>query len=125
MTAQFVNDMLSFIETAGRLPSAEAVLNDLDAISWRSCRAHVVGAALLPLNFGDASSLVLGKTVFLHHSVPEGWWAERMQYVARSPAPVDIAARLGLAPFTLADIMKSLEPIGVDRWAVELNLKYG
>ena len=30
-----------------------------------------------------------------------------------------------VAPFTLCEMMKSLKPIGVDRWAVELNLKYG
>ena len=36
-----------------------------------------------------------------------------------------MAARLALAPFTLSELMKSLEPIGVDRWAIELNLKHG
>ena len=36
-----------------------------------------------------------------------------------------MAARLALAPFTTSEMMKSLEPIGVDRWAVELNLKHG
>ena len=36
-----------------------------------------------------------------------------------------MAARLALAPFTLTELMKSLEPIGIDRWAVELNLKHG
>ena len=36
-----------------------------------------------------------------------------------------MAARLALAPFTLSELMKSLEPIGIDRWAVELNLKHG
>ncbi|MBS0240168.1 MAG: helix-turn-helix transcriptional regulator [Proteobacteria bacterium] len=30
-----------------------------------------------------------------------------------------------MAPFTFSDLMKSLEPIGIDRWAMELNLKYG
>ena len=48
-----------------------------------------------------------------------------MQYPGRSPAPADIAARLALAPFTFSDLMRSLEPIGIDRWALELNLKFG
>jgi len=80
---------------------------------------------MLPMNFGATDSLVVGKTVFLHDSVPKGWWEDRMQHSAISPSPGDIAARLALAPFTLADIMKSLEPIGIDRWALELNYKHG
>ena len=39
--------------------------------------------------------------------------------------PGDVAARLALAPFTTSEVMRSLEPIGVDRWALELNLKHG
>ena len=44
-----------------------------------------------------------------------------MQLSAMSPAPGDVAARLALSPFTVSEVMKSLEPIGVDRWAVELE----
>jgi DNA-binding CsgD family transcriptional regulator len=80
---------------------------------------------LLPLNFATTDSLVLGKTVFLHKSAPKGWWEQRIQLSAMSPAPADVAARLALAPFTASEVMKSLEPIGVDRWAMELNLKHG
>jgi DNA-binding CsgD family transcriptional regulator len=50
---------------------------------------------------------------------------DRTHLAQRSPAPSDVAARLALAPFSLSEMMKSLEPIGIDRWAVELNLKYG
>jgi hypothetical protein len=37
----------------------------------------------------------------------------------------DVAVRLALAPFKLSELMKSLEPIGIDRWAVEQDLKHG
>jgi DNA-binding CsgD family transcriptional regulator len=63
--------------------------------------------------------------VFLHKSAPKGWWEQRMQLSAISPAPGDVIGRLALAPFTAAEVMKALEPIGVDRWATELNLRHG
>jgi DNA-binding CsgD family transcriptional regulator len=119
------DDLLRFTETVDSLDTPEAVLNALDDITWRSSQAHVLGAELLPMNFGTTDSLVIGKTVFLHKSAPKGWWEERIQLSARSPAPGDVAARLALAPFTTSEMMKSLEPIGVDRWGVELSLKYG
>ncbi len=117
--------MLRFTEQADTLPSSDAVLNSLDEITSPLAQAHVLGGSLLPLKFGTCDTLIVGKTVFLHKSVPKGWWEERMELSMKSPAPVDIAARLALAPFTLSDLMKSLEPIGVDRWAQELNIKYG
>ena len=118
-------DLLKFTEAVHHLDTPKSVLGALDRITWSDCQAHVLGAALLPLNFGASHSLVTGKTVFLHESVPKGWWEDRTDSATRSPAPSDVAARLALAPFTLTELMKSLEPIGIDRWAVELNLKHG
>jgi DNA-binding CsgD family transcriptional regulator len=125
MPNKLAADLLHFTEAVDQLDTPEAVLDTLNTITSTSSQAHVLGAALLPLNFGDTDSLVIGKTVFLHDSAPQGWWEERAQLSARSPAPSDIGARLALAPFTLSELMKSLEPIGVDRWAIELNLKHG
>jgi DNA-binding CsgD family transcriptional regulator len=125
MPSKLAADLLHFTEQVHHFGTVEAVLGALDAISWSDCHVHVLGAALLPLNFGASDSLVVGKTVFLHESVPNGWWEDRIPLAARSPPPSDVAARLALAPFTLSEMMKSLEPIGVDRWAVELNLKHG
>jgi DNA-binding CsgD family transcriptional regulator len=125
MPSKLAADLLHFTEAVARLDTSEAVLDTLDKITWLPCRAHVLGASLLPLKFGTTDSLVPGKTVFLHKSAPKGWWEQRMQLSAISPAPGDVAARLALAPFTTSELMRSLEPIGVDRWAVELNLKHG
>ena len=105
MPSKLAADLLHFTEAVDHLRTPEAVLDALDAITWDGCHAHVLGAALLPLNFGTTDSLVVGKTVFLHHSVPKGWWEERTQLATKSPAPVDVAARLALAPFTLSDII--------------------
>jgi DNA-binding CsgD family transcriptional regulator len=119
------DDLLRFTKTIDGRDTPEAVLDALDEITWPSCHVHVLGAELLPMNFGSTDSLVVGKTVFLHRSAPKGWWEERVELSAKSPAPGDVAARLALAPFTTSEVMRSLEPIGVDRWATELNLKHG
>ena len=125
MPSKLAAELFDFLEEVETLDTPHAVLDALDVITWQACQAHVLGAALLPLNFGSTDSLVLDKTVFLHGSAPPGWWEERTQLAGLSPAPSDIAARLALAPYTLTELMKSLEPIGIDRWAIELNLKYG
>src|SRR5689334_15524717 len=115
MPTKLAGDLLQFTETVNRLDTPEAILDTLDKITWQPCCAHVLGASLLSLSFGTTDSLVLGKTVFLHKSAPKGWWEQRMQLSALSPAPGDVAARLALAPFTISELMRSLEPIGVDR----------
>jgi hypothetical protein len=87
MPTQLSVDLLKFTESVPHLDTPEAVLRALDAITWSDCRAHVLGAALLPLSFGASDSLVLGKTVFLHKSVPKGWGEDRTQLTTGSPAP--------------------------------------
>ena len=111
MPSKLAADLLKFTESVHQLDTPETVLRALDAITWPDCRVHVLGAALLPLNFGASDSLVSGKTVFLHESVPKGWWEDRTQLATGSPSPSDVAARLALAPFTLSELMKSLEPV--------------
>jgi len=125
MPSKLAADILDYTEKVQRLDTPEAVLNTLDGVCWPLCRAHVLGAALLPMKFGTTDSLVIGKTVFLHKSAPKGWWEQRMQLSAISPPPADVIGRLALAPFTSDEVMKALEPIGVDRWAIELNLRHG
>jgi DNA-binding CsgD family transcriptional regulator len=125
MPSKLAADLLHFTHAVDSLDTPDAVMDALDAITWGSCHAHVLAAVMLAQKFGDMDSLVVGKTVFLHKSVPKEWWEERQQLAARSPSPNSVAARLALVPYTLSELMKSLEPIGIDRWSVELNLKHG
>src|SRR5215471_8104145 len=103
-SGSLADDLLRYTKTVDKLDTPEAVLNGLDAVTWHSCHAHVLGAELLPMNFGTTDSLVVGKTVFLHKSTPKGWWEERIELSARSPAPGAVAARLALAPFTTSEL---------------------
>ena len=92
MPSKLAADLLKFTESVHQLDTPGAVLRALDAITWFDCHAHVLGAALLPLSFGASHSLMVGKTVFLHKSVPKGWWEERTQLATGSPAPVSSSA---------------------------------
>ena len=74
---------------------------------------------------GDVDSLELGKTVFLHRSVPKGFWDEFLELARRHlPAP-GMLGYLALGPYTMSEAMKRLELSGTDRWPIELALKYG
>jgi hypothetical protein len=51
MPSKLASDVLEFTDVVETLDTPVAVLDALDAITWGSCNAHVLGAALLPLNF--------------------------------------------------------------------------
>ena len=85
----------------------------------------VLGAARFPMKSADWASIQLGKSVFLHKDVPEGWWEE---YSALAPGkfrPMLFLAKSSMASCTWTEVKRMLEPIGVDRWSDELALKYG
>jgi LuxR family quorum sensing-dependent transcriptional regulator len=63
--------------------------------------------------------------VFLHASVPHGWWDEYAAMAQREYDPGVMMARSSLMAFTWTETMQMLDPIGIDRWPYELSLKYG
>jgi DNA-binding CsgD family transcriptional regulator len=79
----------------------------------------------LPVKANNLASAQLGKSAFLHDGVPAGWWNEYATLAKSNFAPAIFLARSSLASFTWTETTKMLEPIGVDRWSVELGLKYG
>ena len=117
--------LLNFAKTVDASNTPCAVLNDLHSKTWACSRIGVVGAALLPLRWGDFSGSERGETVFIHTSVPTQWWDEYVELSKRSPAPGMTLAQSALAPFTMSEQMRMFEPIGTDRWPFELALKYG
>jgi DNA-binding CsgD family transcriptional regulator len=123
--AGLASDLLQYTNAVETLPTPEAVLNALHDITMPACQTGVLGSLLLPLRWGDLTSLELGKTVFLHKSAPKGWWEEQVEMMRTSPGPGEMLARLALAPYTMSETMQRLEPLGVDRWPYELALKYG
>jgi DNA-binding CsgD family transcriptional regulator len=105
------------------LKTPEAVLDALHAVSTTSLPLNVLGAARLPLV--DNWTFVLGKSGFLHRSVPAGWWKEYAELRTQRFRPLSFLARSSLASYTWTETWRLVQPIGVDRWSQELSLKYG
>ena len=117
--------MLLFTSSIEKLDTPDAVLDALHKATHQATPLNVLAAALFPVRWGDFSGVEKGKTVFLHKSVPEGWWDEHIELTRKHPGPGITFAQLSLAPFTMSELMRTLEPRGVDRWPMELALKYG
>ena len=107
------------------LATPNEVLNRLhDIVSERNA-IHVQGANRFSVKVGDWRRIELGKNVFVHRDVPRGWVEDWQAFVA-SGNPVGLmTARLCLAPFTWTELLRMLDPVGIDRWPFELALKYG
>ncbi len=118
-------DMLQFTSSVDDLKTPDEVLDSLDKVTSEDMRINVLGAAMFPLRWGDWSTNGKGKTVFLHRSVPEGWWEEHVELSSSHPGCGFMFAQLALAPFTLSELMRMVEPLGGERWPFELALKYG
>lgn len=107
------------------LDTPAAVLDHLHKTLFQELQLSVLAAARFPLKWGDWKTVEKGKSVFLHRSVPRGWWDEYTVMARRDPDPGLIMARMSLAPFTWTESRQMLEPLGVDRWSHELALKHG
>ena len=118
----------NLIDYAGRVNACDAsagVLDQLhDALSG-CCGLHVLGAGRFPSKFGDWSTIKIGKTAFLHKSLPTGWWPEYSALARNGFDPGLMMARVSLAPYTWSESNKMLEPVGLDRWPYEVALKHG
>lgn len=119
------SDMLTYASSVDELNTPEQVLDGLNRVSTENCRISVLGAMLLPLRWGHWGGVKLGKTAFLHSSVPKGWYEEWWELTQRHPALGLSLARSSMAPFTSTETMRRFQPLGIDRWPFELALKYG
>jgi DNA-binding CsgD family transcriptional regulator len=117
--------LTDYASHVGELRTPSDVLDELHAVTTRSLPLSVLGAARFPLNSTDWSSIQLGKSVFLHKDVPEGWWEEHSALARGKFRPILFLARSSMASSTWTEVTRMLEPIGVDRWSTELAFKYG
>ena len=119
------SDMLQFMSGIEIFETPDALLDGLHKATHCVPSLNVLGAARFPIRWGDWSGFEKNKTVFLHKSVPAGWFEEHTELTKRYPGPSITFAQLSMAPFTLTDIMRMMEPLGIDRWPIDLALKYG
>jgi len=117
--------LIDFSNAVGNFGNPKDVLDALHTVSTACVPLNVLGAARLPIKANNLASAQLGKSAFLHDGVPAGWWNEYATLAKSNFAPAIFLARSSLASFTWTETTKMLEPIGVDRWSVELGLKYG
>ena len=101
------------------------VLNKLHEIVSEKTQIRVHGATRFPVKVGDWRNIEIGKTVFFHSGVPQGWIEEWSAFVANGHPLALMTARMCLAPFTWTELSRMLDPVGIDRWPFELALKHG
>ena len=115
------------LECATHVSDAKTPMDVLDRLHdiTVDLNLSVLGALRFPESITAWDSLRLGENVFLHREVPEGWWTQWVNHVSQR-IPLGVAhALLSIAPFTLTESLQVLQPIGVERWGVELASKYG
>lgn len=116
---------LDAVVTFTRIEKPAALLNSLHNASMRLAGLSALGAVRVPLKAADWSALQIGVNVFVHRSVPRGWFDEYRHLAAVRQDVTLIFGELGLAPFTQSETRKQLAPVGVDQWSYELATKYG
>lgn len=117
--------LVAFSTRTGELKTPDAVLNALNDAVARVLPLQVLGAGRFPLKVGDWKAVKLGESAFLHKDVPRDWWREYSAYGQHAYDPGIMMARMSLAPYTWTESWRMIEPIGVDRWAMDLALKFG
>ena len=110
---------------AGEFRSPDEVFDELNAITTQSLPLSVLLARRLGMKSRDWNSIQVGKSLFLHKDVPQGWWEEYSALAPDKFRPRMFLGRTNMASYTWTEIRRMLEPIGEDTWVYELFLKYG
>jgi len=106
------------------LTSPDAVLDRLHDIT-ASSSINVQGANRFSVKVGDWRQFEIGKSIFIHRCVPQGFVEEWAAFVS-SGLPIGLmTARMCLAPFTWAELFKRHDLTGSERRTFELGQKYG
>jgi DNA-binding CsgD family transcriptional regulator len=85
----------------------------------------MMGAVKFPLKSGDWAAVRPGKCVFLHKSIPKGWWEEYDVLAQGQFRPLLFMAVSSMTIYTWTEARRLLQPIGGDSWIYDLLFKYG
>jgi LuxR family quorum sensing-dependent transcriptional regulator len=107
------------------LTTPDEVLDRLHDIISENNPIRVLGANRYPTKIGNWCRIQLGKNAFVHRDVPRGWTEEWTAFVKRRHCLGLMTARICLAPFTSREMTRMLDPVGIDRWPVDLAQKHG
>lgn len=117
--------LIDYASHVGSLGAAADVLDALHVTITKSLPLCVLGAVRFPVKAVGCNAMQLGRAVFLHKDVPDGWWEEHAALSVGRFSPQLFLARSSIASYTWTEVQRLFEPIGIDRWAYELALKYG
>src|SRR5262249_4841679 len=118
-------NLIEFTAQVERYNTPASVLDALDDAIAEDVSLMVLGAKRFAMNLNDRENLKVGENVFIHKSVPDGWWDAYFDLSKKAYAPIIMMARHCMAPFTWTECLRMFEPVGIDRWAHELGLKHG
>jgi DNA-binding CsgD family transcriptional regulator len=119
------SSMVDFAAEVENLCTPSSILDGLDEAVAKDSALRVLGARRYGVDLHQREALRVGENVFIHKSAPEAWWDDYHILSQRASSPIITMARHCLAPMTWTESLKMFEPLGVDRWAYELGLKYG
>jgi hypothetical protein len=88
--------LTEFTSCVGEARMPGEVLDVLNVLAAKLLPLSVLGAARIPLQASDWRSTRLGADVFLHSSVPKGWWEEYVAMAKREYDPGVMMARSSL-----------------------------
>jgi len=117
--------LIHYADQVEELRSPEDVLNELHAITTQHLPLQVMGAARFPLKSGNWESVQIGKSAFLHNSVPDGWWEEYSALARGRFQPMLFLAATSMAIHTWTEVRRMFQPIGIDKWSYDVALKHG
>jgi LuxR family quorum sensing-dependent transcriptional regulator len=119
------NKLIDYSMEVESLSTIDKVLNQLHDIVSEKNPLRVLGANRFPAKLHDRPTLEFGKNIFFHKDVPRGWLEEWAAYVESGYPSGLMIARICIAPFTWTELLRMLDPVGIDRLPFELALKYG
>ena len=117
--------LLDFSTHTHEYKTPDEVLNALHDATAQAHGLQVLGVGRFPNRVGDWKALKVGESVFVHKDAPRGWWQDYSTFGQRAHDPGIMMARMSLAPYTWSESRRMIEPVGADRWALDLALKHG
>jgi hypothetical protein len=98
--------LIDYSTEVERFSNADEVLDRLHDIVSEKNHLRIPGASRFCVKSGDWRQIELGKTVFFHNNVPQGWIDEWTAFVVRGHALALMTARMCLAPFTWTELSR-------------------
>ena len=114
-----------FTDQVCKARTPNAVLDAVDEFASSLMPIRALGAGRIPTLTSDWPTIQVGKDVFIHSSAPVGWWDQYAARAAHGYDPGIMMAKRSLVAYTWTETMRTLEPIGAERWPYELALKHG